>query len=337
MADRKFNVTFSNDEYAQTTMDYNSSFSTEVYMYYASSTVMWDTFETPYGWDKWAVIGLVMAIIGTVANLVLLVSLLKTKEKKTSFTIIVGATAVSDILNFALYLVYDWAYDTLNFDVLSMSRFTCKAVYALWKSMFYMDSFLVIDLTIERLISAYFPRLIKLFSRRSTGMVAVGCSVVAAFIFNVHYVVQLDLYLYQFPYDNATYYVCTSNEVEYFDFIQLDVYFVSFLGAFLPSMVIIIGNVFLIKALCKSAKISASTGEPYLSQDKRDKFVYVLLIGAMYILTFIPDALLANNVIPFEQLYFDIYMIMWLLYHSLKCFIYILNKRISRKVFKSLN
>ena len=201
MAERKSNLTPSySDEF-----DYNHSFTTEVTYANSTRTGMWETFETPYNWDTWAVVYLIIGIIGTVANLILLVLLLKTEEKTTSFTVIVGSVAISDMLFLTVYLVYDWAYYTLNYDVLLTNIFGCKTMHALWISTLYIDSFLVIDLIIERVTNAYFPLLIKLFSRRNTGFVAVSCSVIAPFIFNVHYMIRFEYVSYQLPNDNITF------------------------------------------------------------------------------------------------------------------------------------
>ena len=318
MAERKFNLTPSySDEF-----DYNNSFTTEE-VTYASSTRMWETFETQYYWDTWAVVYLIIGIIGTVANLILLVLLLKTKEKTTSFTVIVGSMAISDMLFLTVYLVYDWAYYTLNYDVILTNIFGCKTMHALWISTLYMDSFLVIDLIIERVTNAYFPLLIKLFSRRNTGLVAVSCSVIAAFIFNVHYMIRVEYVSYQLPNDNTTFYYCGVYDEEYFYYQYLTSYTILFFVVFLPSMVILVGNVFLIKALCKSANVSVHQQ----NREKRDKIVYVIMIGTMFLLLNIPYIVYATEFIRVEQLHEDIAITMRLLYHSLKCLIFILYKR----------
>ena len=324
MAERKTNFT---DSYVDDdhTMDYNNSFSTDE-NYAVISTNSADVFSR-YGWTFWSVFQLIIIIVGTAANGVMLAVLLKNKGKKTSNTVYVGAMAVNDIICLNVHLVYDWTYEHINYDVNITSRFTCKFMHALWSSTFYITGWLVIGLTMERLTYAYFPRMIKLFSRRMTGVIAISCIVCAAFVTNLHYMVQYDLYEGQHPNDNTTIYICAAdNDYEkYIDLYSSYVFF--FLAGILPCMCILIGNAYTIQTLCKSIKAPVPTGQRQISLENRDILVFTVMISIMFLFMEMPYTVSVSFYMHFHTPFVDMIKIIWLLNQSLKCFAYILYQR----------
>ena len=324
MAERKSNFTISyvDDDH---TMDHNNSFSTDE-NYAVISTNNTNVF-LGYGWTFWSVFQLIIIIVGTAANALMLVVLLKNKGKKTSNTLYVGAMVVNDIICLNVHLVYVWTYENINYDVNSTSRFTCKFMQALWSSTFYITGWLVIGLTTERLTYAYFPRMIKLFSRRMTGVIAISCVVCAAFVINLHYMVQLDLYPDQHPNDNTTIYFCALDSY-YGEFINLySSYVFFFLAGILPCMCILIGNSYTIQALCKSIKAPVPTGQRQISLENRDMLVFTIMISIMFLFMEMPFTVSVSFYMHFQTSFLDMITTIWLLNHSLKCFVYILYKR----------
>ena len=126
-------------------------------------------------------------MIGTGGNITWVVLLIKENGKKTSTTILAGAVAANDITIHVFWFLFEMLYTTFNYDITSTSLFACKFVYFMKNSMFFMPGWFVLALTTERLISVYFPRMIKLFSRRMTGISITICIVCASLFLKLHF------------------------------------------------------------------------------------------------------------------------------------------------------
>ena len=309
-------------------MDYINSFSTAVNNVTAISTR--STNEYPYSgprWSFWGIFQLTIIIIGTGANITWLVLLVKENGKKTSNTVLVGAVAANDITIPIFWFLFEMLYTTFKYDITSTSVFACKFVYFMKNSMSLMPGWFVLALTTERLISVYFPQMIKLFSRRMTGISITICIVCASLFLKLHFLLQIDLYPIQWLGDGTIIYTCTSEERQYLEFIGLIDKFVSPISAgILPGLCILVENVFLIKALCQSLTAPSSTRRQ-ISSENRTRLVFTIMIGIMFLFMDMPYYVI-------EPFYFEsgtqidnVNGALWLLSHSVKCFVYVCYKR----------
>ena len=283
----------------------------------------------------WNILLFTIIVLGTGANVTMLALLIKEKGKKTSFTVYVGAIAVNDIL----YLIFDVLYFKLNtmfnYDMASVNIFTCKLMFFIPNTVYLMDGWFLCALTTERLINAYFPRMTTLFSRRMTGITTVLFTICTSFFIMLHSLMHVDLYPEKQFMDGTILYGCGVVNLyegdEYVHFFSLYVKFVLplIVGA-LPGLCILVENVVLIKALCQSLTGSSSTRKK-ICIENRDMYVFTTMISTIFLLMEIPCMVINFYYTETGGTSFDnIFAIILLLSHSVKCLVYIIYKRTVR-------
>ena len=276
------------------------------------------------------VLQITIIIIGTVGSVLMLTLLVKEKGKKTSYTICVGALSVNDILNqIFVGFVIEVLYSFLNYDIYNTSnRFICKSLYFIRSSLFLLSGWLVLTLTTEQLINAYFPRVKKLFKRRMPGIVTVTCLACSVCYTNIHYVVQFDIYPIQWLSDGTIVYRC-DNVMKYYKFLKLyQIYIFPVIAGILPGLFILIENVFLIKTLRLSIEINSDVRRQGHNVN-RDKLVFTILISVQFLLMEMPFFVMGFQ--KFGVDFTDVFDTLQYMSHSFKCFVYILCKRNIRK------
>ena len=279
----------------------------------------------------WNLLQLIIICFGTVANISMLVLIVKEKAKKTSYTVYVGAIVVNDIIYLIITFLYFSLFVFFDIDIITTSAFVCKSLPFILNASWALHGWLLLTLTTERLFHAYFLRMTKLFERRNSGVVAVCLIVGVAAFFNLHYVLHVDLFeslsvdaapnrivchiVYQYFGDQFQ---------EYFRLYNRFVYPV-FTGC-LPGVFILAGNVLLMKALCQSLRAPVSTRR--FSVKDGDKYVFTILVSLMFLCIDMPLMMMhfERDGTSFDD---GIHALM-LLNHSLKYLIYIIYKQTVR-------
>ena len=306
-------------------MDYNNSFSTDVNNVTAISTE--STNEYPFSgprWSFWIIFQLTISMIGTGGNITWIVLLIKENGKKTSTTILAGAVAANDIAMHIVWFLYELLYTTFNYDITSTSGLACKFVHFMRDSMFFIPGWLVLALTTERIISVYFPRMIKLFSRRMTGISITICIVCASLFLQLHFLLHIDLYPIQWLGDGTIIYACTSEQLQYIEYIGLYDKFVSpVINGAIPGLCILVENVFLIKALCQSP----SSTRRQISSKNRTMLVFTSMIGMLFLFMDMPYYVIQPFYFESGSPFDNVIETLWLLSHSVKCFVYVCYRR----------
>ena len=300
---------------------------TEVYAFVTQITPF-DPFEVNfkgYGWDFISIFHLSIIIFGTVSNACLVALLIKDKGKKTSATVYFGAMAVCDTIQLVVFMVYEWLYRLMYFDVEDTSSFACKFIVTLECIANTLSPWLVIALIIERLIYLYFPRMTKLFNRRMTGICVIGMLVTIWYLFNSHYMLWFDLKGVVSQVDNTTTYICKTDSINLMEYTVLyKKYILPILCGICPVVCILIGNVFFIKALYFSATTRIKNGRAQIQGEHRDMLVCTMMISVLFLILDTPLTVAdAFNLFPYEVY---IRPTLPLLYCSVKLFVYILYK-----------
>ena len=262
----------------------------------------------------------------------MLTLLVKEKGKKTSCTICIGSIAVHDILyQIFLGFVIEVLKKLFNYDIYNTTNiFTCKFVNFLRSSMLLLSGWLVLALTTEQLINAYFPRMKKLFKRRMPGIITVICLVSAVCYTNLHYVVQFDIYPVQLPSDGTIVYRC-DNMMQYHNFLKIyETIILPFLAGILPGLIILIANIFLIKTLRQSI-LTYSSVRYHGPSVNRDVLVFTILISVQFLLTEMPSCVLVIFHKKFDMVLMYVLDTLLLMNHSFKVFMYLICKRNIRK------
>ena len=316
-------------KYQIITMANNSSLSTDVVNNVtAISTEATDEFSI---FRIYGILQLPIVIIGTVGSVIMLILLVKEKGKKTSCTVYVGAIVVHDIVLQILFVVSVLLNSAFNYNIYSTTnRFTCKFLDFIQLSLFLLSGWLVLTLTTEQLINAYFPRMKKLFKRRMPGIITVICLVCAVCYANLHNVVQKDVIPKQMLHDGTMVYECV-NMMNYYNFLQVyQLYITPIISGILPGLIIIIENIFLIKTLCLSIATKSSERRQGYNVN-RDMLVFTILISVHFLLM---EA--SCNVLWIFREKYDVVLLyviqtLLLMNHSFRLFVYILCKGNIRK------
>ena len=276
----------------------------------------------------WNLLQLIIICFGTVANISMLVLIVKEKEKKTSYTVYVGAIVVNDIIYLIINFLYYCLFVFFDIDIITTSAFVCKSLPFILNTSWALHGWLLLTMTTEKLFHAYFLRMTKLFERRNTGVVTVCLTVGVAAFFNLHYVLHVDLFEYLSVDDTPNRIVChvvyLDQFQEYFKLYNRFVYPV--LTGCLPSVFILAGNVLLMKALCHSLRAPVSTRR--FSVKDGDKYVFAILVSLMFLCIDMP--LMMMNFERDRTSFDDGIHALMLLNHSVKYLIYIIYKQTVR-------
>ena len=307
-------------------MDYNNTFSTDVYSVTSISTPIYDDYSYTSYERFWDILNLVILIIGIVANTAFLVLLVKEK-KSTSFTVYVGANVVNDTISLIDILLFDSILQLFDFDIPATHSLLCKFQGLLFFSVQILFGWLVVLMTTERLIHAYFPRMTKLFDRRKPGLIAVLLIVCGTLFINVHYVMHAELN--DFPLNDGKI-ISICDIVDLYDgdqyreyYIIHDKFIIPIISAVLPGLCILIGNILLMKAFCQTPRTQAGTSR--FKVKDRDMYVFTTMMSVMFLCIDIPVIVLFHC-LTYRAADFAL-NILCSLNHSLKCFVYILYKR----------
>ena len=276
----------------------------------------------------WNILKFTIIIIGTLANITLLVLLVKEKQKKTSYTVYVGAIVVNDIIFFIGEFLETILNQMFDYDIRSENTFSCKFYYPVQMSATILHSWLVLGLTLERLILAYFPRMTKLFDRQMTGLISVVLIVCVTLFINVHYVMHLELML--LLSDGTIISECRVVNLYYGD--QYEPYYdlhtqfvIPIIAAVLPAACILIGTILLMKGFCQSLRAPAT--KTIISVHDRGTYVFTTMMSVIFLCIDMPTIALKYFSFRDGTAFIFVIEILFFLTHSLKCLVYILCKR----------
>ena len=314
-------------------MDFNSALSNNVFNISTISTPIDDEHSLSSSQRGfWNILTFTIIIIGTVANITMLVLLVKEK-KKTSYTVYAGATVINDIVYLIITFLEISVFALFDITINTTNAVVCKCMPYILSSSIYLHGWFVLALTTEKLIHAYFPRMTKLFDRRTTGLIVVFFIVCASLFLNLHYILHVDL-RDMLLNDGTVISVCDAvdlyGEDEYRLYVILHLRFVMpLIAVVLPGVCIIIGNIFLMKAFCQSLRAPATTRK--ISVHARDMYVFTIMMSVMFLCIDTPYAVIRYQTIWLAGTSFDdgIDILMYL-NHSLKCLVYIIYRRAVR-------
>ena len=303
-------------------MNYSNSLSTVVYSITSMSTTANKSFTSDQ-LGLWNILYLVIQCFGIVANITMLVLLVKEKVKKTSYTVYVGAMVVNDIIYLIIAFLTSSLFVFFEINIATTSAFVCKSLPVIMHSSRALHGLLVIALTTERLFHAYFLRMTKLFERRNTGVVAVSLIICVAAFLNFHFVLHLDVF-FKLSVDDAPnmivcgiVYVYMDESLEYYNTIYIRFVDPLLFGC-LPGLFILVGNVFLTKALCQSLRAPASTRR--LSVKHWEMYVFTIMVSVMFLCIDVP--VMASHIWSVETAFDGGKNALMLFNHSVKCLVY---------------
>ena len=269
-------------------MDYNNALSNNVFNISTISTPIDDEHSLSTSQRGfWNILKFTIIIIGTVANITMLVFLVKEKKKKTSFTVYLFAILVNDIISLVNKFLYTSLLDLFYIDILNTSTFVCKYLPYITSSSTNLHGWFLLAVTTERLFHAQFPRMTKLFERRKSGLIAVVLIACASLFINIHYALHLKLIVYQRLSDGTVVEYCYVDGGEYPQYYRFQTTFIApLISAVLPGLCILVEDFFRMKIICRSLREPAASRR--ISVHERDLNVLTFMISVGFLCIEVP-------------------------------------------------
>ena len=281
--------------------------------------------------QTWKYLPPLIVAVGTVGNLLTLITVSSRQCKKSSFTVYLGALAIFDTL--VLYTVGTqmWARFVFDVNYANSGTFMCKWYFFTSFLFPQTSSWLVVALTVERAVGTYFPQQYHLINRPQAGLICVAAIFGFLLCLNAHLLYGSEIY------DDGNFTFCYFVDDNYADFFF---YYWAWIGDFsvyciLPITIITIANVATVTRVMKSVKSTSSTMSETARQRTRYLLIVTLTVSIAFVILASPLSFWValapyimedlNALTPQETLLESIFYFMMFLNHSLNFFMYTLS------------
>ncbi|XP_050414911.1 FMRFamide receptor [Patella vulgata] len=225
----------------------------------------------------WDIVPPMLLLLGTVGNILTIV-IFSRKAFRSTISRYLTVLAVSDTVVLYSGLLRQWLYYLVEYDIRSYHLVTCKLLTWLIYTSLDISAWTIVAVTIERLISVYFPHKVKTFCTTKVCYFVLSFVIVACSLVNGHFLVGLELL--EAAVDS---YTCATNNADYLTFLEdiwpwmdLCVY------SLLPSGLIIVGNALLIRQVFFSnlqSQESMSDKRQQMNRQKKMSSMTTMLIA----------------------------------------------------------
>lgn len=196
----------------------------------------------------WKIVPPIVIILGTFGNTLTILVLLRQVMNLSSTAVYLLSLAVSDLLLLYLGPLRQWIQYIWDVDVRLLTDAGCKIQVFLTYFSVHFSSWLLVAVTLERVISVMLPHKVKLNCTTMKAGIVVAVTFVCLFLLNVHFffgygLVHKPLYV-RAPWQ------CTPINDDYMDFRDDILPWLDFVVAFLlPFTILTVGNVMIIVKL----------------------------------------------------------------------------------------
>ena len=130
----------------------------------------------------------IMLILGTIGNILSIVVLWKRKAlNKNTTTIYLLTLAVIDELVLLTGVLKFWCQIAFNFDIRNYHTFGCKFYEFLIYALFMFEAWVLVNLTLERLVAVYIPHKSKILFTKSKAVIGLVITMIPIIAFNCHF------------------------------------------------------------------------------------------------------------------------------------------------------
>ena len=240
------------------------------------------------------IILLVVLIVGTVGNVLALVAVTTKHCKKSSFTIYLAALAVTDTLVLHSNLLCACYYfNIFDIEYKQIDTLLCKIFTFCYNLFPQISSWLIVELTLERLLSVYFPTKFKNIYSRQAGMIIVGIITGLSVAVNCHILVGFEIVL------NGNSTACFISDYHYTEFlVHIWMWMDLSLYIILPVLIMIVANTAILVKIYKVRNAVAPTWSmPTTNVSEasrirnRQLLLITVLLSATYVLLLAPRSL----------------------------------------------
>ena len=214
--------------------------------------------------------------VGTVGNILTIIILTRHRARQYSTAIYLIALSVVDVIALYTGLLRILIIGFFKTDIRSLSPVSCKAHKFVVHFSTHCSSWLVCAVTLERVLSVWFPHRIKSGCHPKSAFITV-CGIAALFfVFNSHFLFGYDLEFWDF--DNTIY--CEPIGENYIEFIEKAWPWIDMALLFLiPFVVIMLGNILIVIRVKLSQRLHRRSC-PNISQTRRSSGEHVFFLTA---------------------------------------------------------
>ena len=292
-----------------------------------------------------------IVIVGTIGNILSLLTVTNRHCRKSSFTVYLAVLAITDTAYLYVTVLSEWLANTFDIGFGSFWNIWCKMAYFLSFLASHASSWLIVALTAERTFCTYFPHKTKSVCVPRTGYIVVGTIIGVLLLMNVHllYAVQKS----DVKVNNTLSTICEIDVPGYetvyatiFAWVDFGVYFL------LPVSFIVIANCATVVGVLKTNALTAALTAVNSNRMKRNRslLIITLLVSCAFVI-FLSPVMILGVVMPdlYENTAFFqaednsiVYLIETILSnwaylnHAVNFFLYILSGERFRQEFKNL-
>ena len=236
----------------------------------------------------------VLIIVGTVGNLIAVITLQSRLFKSSSTSFLLSTLALCDVLVLNTGLMRWWLIHAFQIDVETLSKYGCK-VHSLFTYFSHqIASWTLVLLTVERTISVLIPlRCHEFCNKRRLIPIWIGIAVIL-FCFNIHFFFSVDIqdFVNTSNSSNSRHCIIVNSWDSFFlgPWYWID----ACLGDFIPFLFVLVGNVIIVTHLVRSgrlrSKVMLSAGE---KDRKMSSTTFVLItVSVIFLVCNVPTDLL---------------------------------------------
>lgn len=219
----------------------------------------------------WKIVPPILILLGTVGNSLSILVLTRKSIRTSTTALYLTVLAVSDLLVLYSGLLRQWIIYTFEFDVRHVSEFGCKLNIWLVYSSLDFSAWILIVVTLERVISAWFPHNARTVCTKKSAMAFMISIGVFILVLNSHLMYGMS---YEYKTDEFGFEVvarkCVEIDRDYFNFFNKVWPWID-LCAFcaIPFTVIVVGNCLILFKVIKSQRKTNSRVVPTIAGGSR--------------------------------------------------------------------
>nr|KAG5687130.1 hypothetical protein BaRGS_034043 [Batillaria attramentaria] len=204
-------------------------------------------FWTDKMYTLWKVSSPIILTLGTFGNVMIILVLRKMLSEASAFPLLFMALAITDLLQLYVGLLPTWISYQFHYSILDESEVSCRLFLWLEHSLKVLSAWLLTAMTVQRAMSTTWPLKMRTVRPRRQAVLTIGVLVVAsiAVISPVLYAVSTNALIEGgrcwWTKDFQTY-------------VRIMFWIMMFLLSFLPSVIMIICNCLMIRAMRRSSK-----------------------------------------------------------------------------------
>ena len=224
-------------------------------------------------------IPIILVTVGTIANMLTIITVTSPKTKKSSFTVYLGGLAVVDTVLLFMWPFDYWLEAMFNFKMEKTSDFMCKFRFFGSSTGQSISAWLIVALTVERTFCTYFPMKFRTVCRSKVGYIAVAVISTTMFVMYSHIfygftVVQIR---------GVT--ICGFTNPGYARIFSRVISWVHVTTSyFLPASIIIVANTATVLRVYKSGKVITSAMSEVNNKRVKHLTVVTLVVSTCFVL-----------------------------------------------------